>query len=291
MCLCFSVSASHLRNINNNNDDDDVAAAAVGSSSGLAPAEDDLIDSRLLDALERRVVASYQRRLEGLERQHRQRVADLERKLVDMSKSSSSGCRCCAGGISSGSQGDFEYVEPQQQEEESPSSEIVEEAPRTEGRQRRTLLSKDALSSDQQHRELEEGSTDGPTTDGPTTDGPTPDAGQTDPPTSMAPSTGDDGDLTTGARAIDTVGDDGGDGEGGGDGGGQSNVGEEYITRQDYDNLQKQFARLKRALKCVDLQKSNGDDLVFSGCNVHIRNGKGQTEIPNSKGNLVRARC
>ena len=28
-------------------------------------------------------------------------------------------------------------------------------------------------------------------------------------------------------------------------------------------------------------------DIVFQGCNVHVRNGKGSTQTKNSKGNLI----
>jgi len=45
--------------------------------------------------------------------------------------------------------------------------------------------------------------------------------------------------------------------------------------------------QLATALSCVNRFNSNKNQLVFAGCNVHIRNNRGFTHTNNGKGNLV----
>lgn len=46
------------------------------------------------------------------------------------------------------------------------------------------------------------------------------------------------------------------------------------------------LSSLTARLACVDAA-SDGDELVFSGCNINIRNGDGQTDSTNGRGNLI----
>jgi chromosome segregation ATPase len=52
------------------------------------------------------------------------------------------------------------------------------------------------------------------------------------------------------------------------------------------DSTGQGLASLTSRLACVDAA-SDGDELVFSGCNVNIRNGLNRTNSTNGKGNLV----
>lgn len=52
------------------------------------------------------------------------------------------------------------------------------------------------------------------------------------------------------------------------------------------DTTSQGLTSLTARLACVDAA-SDGNELVFSGCNVNIRNGAGQTESTNGKGNLI----
>lgn len=52
------------------------------------------------------------------------------------------------------------------------------------------------------------------------------------------------------------------------------------------DTTTQDLAALTSRLACVDAA-SDGNELVFSGCNVNIRNGLNRTETTNGRGNLV----
>src|SRR5262245_20531288 len=45
-------------------------------------------------------------------------------------------------------------------------------------------------------------------------------------------------------------------------------------------------AGLEGKLQCVSVENS-GDDFVFTGCNVHVRNGESSTSTTNGLGNLI----
>lgn len=57
-------------------------------------------------------------------------------------------------------------------------------------------------------------------------------------------------------------------------------------SRRLQSNLVNRVGRLESKLKCV-LDKSDAGDIFFSGCNVHIQNGRGVTYRKNGKGNLI----
>jgi hypothetical protein len=50
--------------------------------------------------------------------------------------------------------------------------------------------------------------------------------------------------------------------------------------------LERQNDALTRRLRCVSTT-STGNDIIFEGCNVHVRNGLGQTPTTNGYGNLI----
>ena len=56
----------------------------------------------------------------------------------------------------------------------------------------------------------------------------------------------------------------------------------ELATKADTTAVQ----TLQTKMTCID-GKSDADDLIFSGCNVHVVNGQGGTATMNGKGNLI----
>jgi hypothetical protein len=49
---------------------------------------------------------------------------------------------------------------------------------------------------------------------------------------------------------------------------------------------QTEFEQFKKRLACVD-SASSQDNLIFSGCNLHLQNGLNSTNSKNGKGNLI----
>ncbi|GKY91270.1 hypothetical protein MPSEU_000099500 [Mayamaea pseudoterrestris] len=59
------------------------------------------------------------------------------------------------------------------------------------------------------------------------------------------------------------------------------------LLNETVSKLKDQFQALASSLKCLDQKQSNGADLYFVGCNVHIRNGVDDTLTKNARGNLI----
>lgn len=64
---------------------------------------------------------------------------------------------------------------------------------------------------------------------------------------------------------------------------------EAQLAAQEHRDLRalSTTAELTAALQCVNAGQSDAENLVFDGCNIHIRNGKGSTSSTNDLGNLI----
>ena len=57
-------------------------------------------------------------------------------------------------------------------------------------------------------------------------------------------------------------------------------------AQRQINKLKKRITELEQNLACVS-PNSDGANLYFEGCNVHVRNGEGSTETINGSGNLI----
>lgn len=58
------------------------------------------------------------------------------------------------------------------------------------------------------------------------------------------------------------------------------------VSVASFNQLTRRVDSLYMRLACVN-PRSNGDDFIFQGCNVHVRNGGLATGVTNGRGNLV----